>query len=56
MTVMNQRFDGTQTQLKSSINSSKEDLSVKITESMEALQDMMGELKMQLKNLAKPVK
>jgi hypothetical protein len=35
MTGMNQRFDGTQTQIKSSINLSKEDLSVKITEGME---------------------
>ena len=34
MTGMNQRFDGTQTQIKSSINLSKEDLSVKITEGM----------------------
>jgi hypothetical protein len=50
MTVMNQRFDGTQTQLKSSIDSSKEDLSVKITDGMEALQNMMEQLKMQLEN------
>ena len=57
MTVMNHRFDSTQTQIKSSINLIKEDLSVKITEvfdGMGDLKNMINELQKQLKNEAKP--
>jgi hypothetical protein len=64
MTAMNQQFEGTQTQIKSSINLIKEDLSVKITEGtdkmekitegMDNLKSMIEELQKQLKNEAKP--
>lgn len=51
MTVMNQRFDGTETQFKSSINSSNDDLSVKIDDVNAQMQTLKSDVTEGIANL-----